>query len=420
MYFYKKSSSDLRHFFSGTFYTGLSSISGLLVPILVVPYLIIKVGLENYGISAVAFSVSFFFAMIVDFGFNITGVNKLSKEYDLKKKTNIICNILYTKASISLFLLPVLLIIYSYFINNTLERNVYIISLSIPLASIFNLSWALQGLHKIKIWSIFTILGQVFYVVLVYTFVKTDGDVIIINLFYGIGVLISGIVSLIYIIINYKLRFQKLKFYLIVNEFKGSYHFFLSNIGNYTSLYFLGPLVGFLISYEMAGVYSIIEKLYNIARKPFGIYQTFMLPKISEQVNTNKTIAKRNIKNTYGFVILFILIEIGVLLIFRKEIILYFTSINLNKLENMLLFSLIGLVIVVVNCPLALYLTALDRKQELMKMAIIAPFFGLLSGILLINYFGIIGSIFTLILIEIFYASYLLVVFLNLKVVNIK
>jgi PST family polysaccharide transporter len=297
---------------------------------------------------------------------------------------------------------------------------VYIISLSLPFASVLNLSWALQGLHRIKTWSLLTVFGQFIYLIFIYFFIKDKDDVILINLFYGIGILISGLSSLIYIIKKHNFQFNKLIFSSIITEFKGSYHFFLSNIGNYTSLYFLGPLVGSLISYEMAGVYSIIEKIYNIARRPFGIYQTFMLPKTSEQVNTNKTVAKRNIKNTYGFVVFFIVIEIFVLLIFREEIILYFTSINLNILENMLLFSLIGLVTVIVNCPLALYLTALDKKQELMKMAIIAPFFGLLSGIFLINYFGIIGSIFTLILIEIFYATYLLAVYLNLKVVNIK
>ncbi|PQB08267.1 hypothetical protein BST83_14870 [Polaribacter filamentus] len=57
----KKNSVDLKYFISGSFYTGLSSVSGLMVPLLVVPYIISKVGLVNYGISAVAFSISFFF-----------------------------------------------------------------------------------------------------------------------------------------------------------------------------------------------------------------------------------------------------------------------------------------------------------------------------------------------------------------------
>ena len=61
MNFLNKISVDLKYFISGSFYTGLSSIAGLLVPLLVVPYLLHKVGLSNYGISAVAFSISFFF-----------------------------------------------------------------------------------------------------------------------------------------------------------------------------------------------------------------------------------------------------------------------------------------------------------------------------------------------------------------------
>ncbi|MFH6767360.1 oligosaccharide flippase family protein [Gaetbulibacter aquiaggeris] len=420
MQFYKKTTPDLKYFFTGTFYTGLSSIVGLLVPILVVPHLIKTVGLELYGMSAVAFSVSYFFSMIVDYGFNITGVNKLSKESNPDNKTRVINNIIYTKGLIFLTILPICLFIYSFIISNPIELLVYIISLSLPFASVLNLSWALQGLHRIKIWSLLTVFGQFVYLIFIYLFVKDKDDVILINLFYGIGIFVSGLSSLIYIIKNHNFKFNKFIFSSIITELKGSYHFFLSNIGSYTSLYFLGPLVGSLISYEMAGVYSIIEKIYNIGRKPFGIYQTFMLPKISEQVNTSKTVAKRNIKNTYGFVIMFVIIELGALLIFHQEVILYFTSFNSNILESMLLLSLVGILIAIVNCPLALYLTALDRKQELMKIAIIAPLFGLLSGIFLINYFEIIGSIFTLILIEIFYATCLLVVYLNLKGVNFK
>src|SRR5690606_10245658 len=97
------------------------------------------------------------------------------------------------------------------------------------------------------------------------------------------------------------------------------------NMGNYLSLYFLSPLVGYLISYEMAGVYSIIEKIYNIARRPFAIYQVFMLPKVSQMVITSTLSAKRIIRITYVFVILFIIFEIILLYIFQEKIIRYFT-----------------------------------------------------------------------------------------------
>ena len=415
MKFYKRTSTDLNYFFSGTFYTGLSSIVGLLVPIILVPFLIKKVGLENYGISVVAFSISFFFSMIVDYGFYITGVNKLSKEKDPKKISVIITNIIYTKALIFLVLFPIFLVVYYYLTTNVIEWHVYLFSLFIPLASILNLSWALQGLHQIKAWSLLTILGQVCYIITIYLFIDEPSDVKFINLLYGIGLLLSGGASLLYLTKKYYLEFKRINVDSLGEELKGGYHFFLSNIGNYTSLYFLSPLIWFLISYEMAGIYSIIEKIYNIARRPFTIYQTFMLPKVSQQVQLDREIAKRKIKNTYIFVIAFMLIEVSLIFVFKTEIISYFTLINLSLLERMLMISLIGILVVIINCPLSLYLIALDKKQDMMKISLSATVFGIIAGFILITKFGIIGSIFTLVLIELFYAIYLSLIYRKIK-----
>lgn len=417
MKFFKNTSVDVKYFISGSFYTGLSSISGLLVPLLVVPFLLSKVGIENFGISAVAFSISFFFSMIVDYGFFITGVNKLSKEENSTKVSGIINTIIYTKSFIFLLFLPVFLIIYYYSISKELEWKVYLFSLCIPLSSIFNLSWALQGLHQIKAWSLLTILGQIFYVILIFVFTNHPNDVKNINLFYGFGVLFTGFISVIYLRKKYNLKFDKINLKLIILELKEGYHFFLSNIGNYISLYFLSPLIGFLISYEMAGIYSIIEKIYNLARKPFSIYQTFMLPKISQQVQIDKEIAKRTIKNTYVFVTIFILLEVVLIFLFRDDVILYFTLTNLSLLKSMLILSLIGIIIVIINCPIFLYLTALNRKKILMRISLIAPVIGIIFGFIFINIFGIIGSIFTIIFIELYFTISLFMVYKKEKII---
>jgi PST family polysaccharide transporter len=418
MFSFSKVSVDLKYFISGSFYTGLSSIAGLLVPLMVVPFLLSKVGLSNYGITAVAFTISFFFSIIVDYGFYISGVNKLSKEEDVSNISTIITNIIYTKAFIFFLILPIFLIIYYFTISNTFEWNIYLFSLFIPFSSILNLSWALQGLHQIKAWSLLTILGQIFYVILIFLFIEDPNDVKYINLFYGFGVLITGFASLYFLNKRYNLRFKKIDFSLIFKEIIGGYHFFLSYIGNYISLYFLSPLIGFLLSYDMAGIFSIIEKIYVLARKPFSIYQTFMLPKIAQQVLIDTKTAKKTIKNTYVFVVIFMFVEIILITIFNFEILTYFTLLNLSLLKQMLLLSLIGIVLVLLNCPISLYLAALDRKQALMKISLIAPIFGIILGFFLIKIFGIMGSIFTLIFVEFFYTLSLWGVYKRNEVVN--
>jgi PST family polysaccharide transporter len=332
--------------------------------------------------------------------------------------STIITNIIYTKAFIFFLILPIFLIIYYFTISNTFEWNIYLFSLFIPFSSILNLSWALQGLHQIKAWSLLTILGQIFYVILIFLFIEDPNDVKYINLFYGFGVLITGFASLYFLNKRYNLRFKKIDFSLIFKEIIGGYHFFLSYIGNYISLYFLSPLIGFLLSYDMAGIFSIIEKIYVLARKPFSIYQTFMLPKIAQQVLIDTKTAKKTIKNTYVFVVIFMFVEIILITIFNFEILTYFTLLNLSLLKQMLLLSLIGIVLVLLNCPISLYLAALDRKQALMKISLIAPIFGIILGFFLIKIFGIMGSIFTLIFVEFFYTLSLWGVYKRNEVVN--
>ncbi|PQB08266.1 hypothetical protein BST83_14865 [Polaribacter filamentus] len=150
--------------------------------------------------------------MIIDYGFYITGVNKLSKEENSTNVSNIITNIIYTKSFIFLLILPVILGIYFFTITKNLEWGVYLFSLCIPLSSILNLSWALQGLHQIKAWSLLTILGQIFYIILIFLFVDEPNEVKNINLFYGFGVLLTGFTSIFYLKKKYKLKFNKINF----------------------------------------------------------------------------------------------------------------------------------------------------------------------------------------------------------------
>ena len=145
------------------------------------------------------FPFRFFFSMIVDYGFIITGVNKLSKIENDSKVSCIINNIIYTKIFIFLLMLPLFLVGYYFTITKNLEWDVFLFSLCIPLSSIVNLSWALRGLHQIKAWSILTIVGQIFYISLIFVFINEPSDVYKINLFYGFGVLLTGFLSIVFL-----------------------------------------------------------------------------------------------------------------------------------------------------------------------------------------------------------------------------
>ena len=90
--------------------------------------------------------------------------------------------------------------------------------------------------------------------------INSPDDVLFVNLAYGIGFLFSGFFSIIYLTTRQKVFLSRFKIRAVLEEIRDSYHFFLSNVLSYATLFFLGPLTGAIISYEAAGIYSILEK----------------------------------------------------------------------------------------------------------------------------------------------------------------
>lgn len=394
---------DLRYFFFGSIYSGLSSLIGLLAPLIVLPHIINTIGLTYYGISAVAFTVSIFLSLVVDFGFNISCVNKLSKTKE--NKSAIISNVIYAKALIFLLLIVLAIISYLILFDSKIEQKVYLTSLIIPLTSVFNMSWALQGLQRIKAWSIIQSIGFLIYVVATFLLINSPDDVLFVNLAYGIGFLFSGFFSIIYLTTRHKVFLSRFKIRAVLEEIRDSYHFFLSNILSYATLFFLGPLTGAIISYEAAGIYSILEKIYQLMRKPLSIYQTLMLPKISGILEFDRFRALSLIRKTYPFVVLLILIQSAVIFFYKEEVITFFTLENVELLNRLLSISFAGIIMTLINSPLALLLMALDKKRTLMILSACGLVLGAVLGAPAIKIYGVTGTVYTLLLIEFFLAT---------------
>ena len=400
--------TDLRYFFSGTIYSGLSSLIGLLAPLIVLPHVINIIGLTYYGISAVAFTVSIFLSLAVDFGFNISCVNKLSKTKE--NKSAIISNVIYAKALIFLLLIVLATISYLILFDSKIEQKVYLTSLIIPLTSIFNMSWALQGLQRIKAWSFFQSIGFLIYVVATFLLINSPDDVLFVNLAYGIGFLSSGFFSIIYLTIRHNFFLRRLKIRAVLEEIRDSYHFFLSNVLSYATLFFLGPLTGAIISYEAAGIYSILEKIYQLMRKPLSIYQTLMLPKISGILEFDRARAISLIRKTYQFAVFLILIQSAVIFFYKEEVITLFTLESVELISRLLSISFVGIIMTLINSPVALLLMALDKKRTLMILSACGFVLGVVLAAPLIKIYGVTGTVYTLLFIEFFLATTLVII----------
>jgi len=407
---------ELRYFFSGAYTIGLSSVFSLLTPIIVIPYLIKTVGISNYGLSIVVFSISMILSIVIDFGFNITGVNRITKDRSKNNVIKTVISITFCKT----FLFTVVLAasglaffliqgIRSYFV-------LFMYSLAIPFSSIFNFNWALQGLEKLKLLALITVLGKAIYLGLVFCLIIEPKDYIYINGCFGIGIIIAGFFAGRLILkeypINDKVTLQKS---LIIEEFRSSYHYFISNISIYFSSFLFPVIVGMFTNIEMAGIYSIVEKVYNFSRAIFSIYQTIMFPRISNLIEGSVSSAKKAVKNTYAFVVLFVIFEAIIIFVFNQQIVQYFTTEHIDLTKKLLNMSAFALLFVAVNCPFYLLAIASDMKEKIMNTFFVLSLIAVFCCCILVYLFGLFGALWALIFTEALYSVLMIIIWRTRK-----
>ena len=67
----------------------------LISPLVTLPFLIVKLGIHNYGLIAFAQTIMIYISTFINFGFNVTGTKKISESRHNKKLTDEITSVIY-------------------------------------------------------------------------------------------------------------------------------------------------------------------------------------------------------------------------------------------------------------------------------------------------------------------------------------
>lgn len=235
---------------------------GYLVPFLVFPYLTRTLGVNGFGIYAVAISLCALMLVITDFGFFLSGAHWIAKNQQNKQcVAEYLANVILIKWLL-IIICCLLLVLVSMLIPSltVLRSSILPISLLV-ISQSFQAEWIFQGIEKISLALYPFLIGRILFVAAIFSFVHQEDDVnLLINLLS-----LSNFLSL--LISGYLL--YRAGFYLVAPEIsqikillKENFVFFLSRIA--VSIYSSAStfIVGFSNGVQAAGIYSAAEKLY--------------------------------------------------------------------------------------------------------------------------------------------------------------
>ncbi|TDQ24101.1 oligosaccharide flippase family protein [Tenacibaculum caenipelagi] len=364
----------------------LTIVKGLdfLIPLIVLPIVISRIGLELFGEYSVLLSFFTFFISFGNFGFNTDAIKDISLNKGDKIKFHEILSevfsykIIFSIIAISLFLIIVNLKYEGYFLISL------IFSLGI-LFEVFSLSFYFLAIQKLRFVSFVQILTKLIFGILIVLFVKNESDLLLYVVFTVAATILNSII--IFFLsrkfdFNYELltiRYEKKR---LLSSFNIYSYTFLNNLINPITTYFISINYG----NSMTGIFALSQKTYSVFYSAIEPAMNAVYPYLSEQrrvVNNFMLLIKK-------FFVAFLLISL------LAYFVMYFASpyIQLYLLkrvfvgDELILYYLICLMILpsVLNLVSTRVLIIEGRQKEILKILGI-NFCVILLGYIVVRFF---------------------------------
>lgn len=385
-------SNDKRVIFNNILSLGTIKSFDLIIPLLVIPLLISRVGIDNYGKYAFAYAFIFYFLNITQYGFTLSAVRDISQNKDNKEKLNSIFNEVFSTA---LFLtLTVIILIFILIVSIPalrVEYKMYSFLILLIIGDSLSPNWFFLGVEKMKFITIVNLVSKATYILFIFIFITSGDKYYLIGLCQSAGFLVAGIISFTFAIKKFDLKFSVVKFTSIKKQLKDGLSPFLTLITPLlyantsiflTGLFGIPSYVTYIeVGNKVSGAFSSINTILSQVFYPF----------INRRKEKSKTVNK--------ILIIMGLVTSCLMFLFSE----YFINLWLggNSEEIVIVTKILSLSPFILSLTSAYGVNGLMvlRKDKIyLKIIFIASMIGLISSIILIPYYYYIGAAITIII----------------------
>ena len=158
-------------------YLSLIEVIRMAMPFIAMPYLIITVGADNYGLAVFSQTIISYFMLVINWGLDELAVKDVSRNRKDADQLNVIVStVLGIKLVLLLLCLIVLFLatVYIPFFSN--YQLLYLFAFITCFSEVLYPVWFFIGIEKMKYITIIKSFSILFYVITVFIFVKQQDD----------------------------------------------------------------------------------------------------------------------------------------------------------------------------------------------------------------------------------------------------
>ena len=398
---YKEYSRISKNFLSLVLLQG----TNFVIPILIIPYLIKTLGVDKYGIVALAQTTMLYFFIIVDYGFSLSAVKEISlNKNNIDKLSRIFSEVLITKLVLAILAFCILVVCIQ--LHPKFRENwvLFLLSYLMVIGQIAMPTWFFQGMDTMKYTTYTNLIAKVLFTGLIFFSIKKVDDAQWVNPLLGLGNIIAGIISTLFLIRRFGIYFITKGLWKSVQyQLKSGFYYFISNFS--VSIYVNSNIVilGLFANDHVLGLYSIAEKIAMLTRQLLVVFSQAVYTHICVIVTEAKERMHAFLKKIFLPFFILVTLGCGILFIFAQLIPQYF---GLNSIDSTSLVTLIRLIsfipaIVCLNIPFYQVLIH-DNAKRGSKILVIGAVICILSNFILTPYLSSIGTGISMIITELF------------------
>lgn len=296
----------------GALYLIIAQLINYAAPLIAIPIITKSAGLVLYGQYVIIFGILGFCLMITEYGQSITATNKFAIAITLEDKVKIIGEQLGAKLILFVGAIVLSMSIINIYFDNTTKLTMFYLCIIIIMQGL-SMHWVLIAEGKQKQLLKTNASSKIIYVTLVFTTINSDSAISDLLMPTVVGsVVMAAATSSYYLKEIFKIRMINLLNgrYILRNDFSIFKARLLVTMTSTSPSMMLG-----VNSIEMAAAYGAAEQLYKAGQ---GLLSAITQSTIATISKTNSVTYFRKIFNTYGAILIFVVIFS---IIFSKEIV---------------------------------------------------------------------------------------------------
>lgn len=238
-------------------------VANIILPFITLPYLARVLGVSNYGVVFMVYSVMQLLFVLNDYGFNLSATKEISQHRLDFKKVNEIFNSVFSIKIILITITAIILLAIAYTIPKIMaNREAYFLGFGIVIGQTFTPVWLFQGMERMKYIAIVNLVSKLTFTMLIFVVINKSEHYKYVPLLYSIGFIVAAAFSIYFAKKEFGVYFSIPKFHQIKSQIRNSTQYFLSraSIAIYTSSN--NFIVGIIFGEFYAGIFGVAEKLY--------------------------------------------------------------------------------------------------------------------------------------------------------------